>query len=264
MRPGPDEVHLWIACDEEISDASLLARYRSMLSADEVGQLTRFRQPRHRHQYLVARALLRHVLGLYLDIAPEELIFGRTAFGKPYLLAPDGRTPSFNLSHTDGRIALAVAGEGEVGVDIESALRNTPSLEIARRFFSPIETEQLLDTPLHLQAGRFLDFWTLKEAYIKACGEGLSIPLDDFWFTFGPDHGVRIGFQPQRDDQAELWQFWQVFPGADHRIAIAHRTALSQQACTLTSRMTVPLGEHRTILPATIGSPSTSVARTSF
>jgi 4'-phosphopantetheinyl transferase len=158
------EIHLWIACDEEIVDESLLLRYRQLLSAEESQKLPRFHHIRHQHQYLVSRALLRHVLSLYLGMPAVELQFRRNSFGKPFLLRPAPASLSFNLSHTDGRIALAIANEGDIGVDIESSSQSPMALEIARSHFARVEFEQLLQTPRSQQPDRFLDFWTLKEA----------------------------------------------------------------------------------------------------
>jgi 4'-phosphopantetheinyl transferase len=240
--------------DEEIVDPTLLTRYRDLLRPEELERMRRFRQARHSHQHLVARALLRHVLALYLPVPPVALRFATNDFGKPHLVAPASHAPCFNLSHTDGRVVVALAADGDIGVDIEAPPRTPVPLEVANRYFAPGEVEQLERTPALLQAGRFLDFWTLKEAYIKACGEGMSIPLDHFAYHFDAGQHATISFAPERGDWPGDWRFWQVLPDSGHRIAIAHRGLATRVAGPLTIRTVVPLLDHRIVQLRTIAS----------
>jgi 4'-phosphopantetheinyl transferase len=253
----PHAVHLWITNDEDIVDPALLARYERLLAPAEAERMRRFRLPRHRHQFLVARALLRHVLALYLDADPAALRFGVNRWGKPHLVAPATTVvPAFNLSHSEGRVVLALAADGEIGADVEAPLRDTAALDIAGHYFAPDEVAQLRDTPAPGQPGRFLDFWTLKEAYIKACGEGLAIPLDHFAYRLDDDRPIRIAFVPERDDDPDRWRFWQLRPASGHRIAVAHRHLLATQDRPLVVREAVPLDGHRPLhLPQTTSSP---------
>lgn len=259
----PHAIHVWIAHDEQIVDAALLDRYERLLAPEEAARRQRFRQPRHRHQFLVARALLRHVLSLYLDTDPATLRFGANRWGKPYLVEPWTIGPAFNLSHCDGRVVLALAADGEIGADVEAPSRGVAAIDIADRYFAPDEVTQLRGEPAHGQPGRFLDFWTLKEAYIKACGEGLSIPLDQFAYHFESGGHVRIAFAPERDDAPERWRFWLMPLSSGHRIAVAHRSPWASHDGPVVVRGIVPLAGYRTIsLPCITSRPAERDAAT--
>ena len=121
-----------------------------------------------------------------------------------------------NLSHTDGLVALAVA-KTPVGVDVEDLQRRGRTVELSDRFFAPSEARALRALPEAAQRSRFFDLWTLKEAYIKARGQGLAIPLASFAFDL--DHGP-LAFQPQPGDPI-IWQFARMDPTPRHRLALA-------------------------------------------
>jgi 4'-phosphopantetheinyl transferase len=117
--------------------------------------------------------------------------------------------------------------------------RERPTLEIAADFFAPREVLALLKAPSAEQCERFFDYWTLKEAYIKARGMGLAIPLDQFWFTLDASAPVRIAFAPELDDDPASWQFARLRPSARHRVAVAVRRGLGADLA-LTVRAVVP------------------------
>lgn len=202
------EIHVWTTRDQPIQDQALLALYRSWLSDDEALRMARFVFERHRHQYLVTRALLRATLSCYVPwVTPDQWIFASNPFGKPHIVAP--ATPiAFNLSHTEGLVVLALTLESSVGVDVES-LDRVMDIDMADRFFSRAEVHHLRGLPSTEQGPMFMRFWTLKEAYIKACGQGLSIPLDSF--SFGLAMPGRIGFSADAllPREARYWRFWQ-------------------------------------------------------
>ena len=235
------EVHLWIAHDEQITDSALLTRYRDLLEAHEAERQQLFHFPQHRHQYLVARALLRYVLSLYTEsVAPRDLRFEKNAYGKPSLVNFPETALCFNLSHTDKMVVLSVAGRGEIGTDVEWPSRARATTQITA-YFSPAEIEHLRRLPRERQDDRFFDIWTLKEAYIKARGKGLSIPLDQFSCTISAQGLVEIAFAPELDDRPEHWQFWQALPNTGHKIAVAHSQGLPRSASSLVIREVVPL-----------------------
>jgi 4'-phosphopantetheinyl transferase len=237
------EVHLWFAYDDKIKDAQLLTQYLSVLNEAERAQQKRFYFEKHRHQYLITRALVRSVLSLYAkNIAPEQWKFEKNEYGKPFISNSTLTIPlRFNLSHADELIVMAVTLDQEVGVDVEYLPRVGKMLDIASNFFSPTEVEQLQSLPQEKQMSRFYDLWTLKEAYIKACGMGLSIPLDHFSYSFSAQGKISIDFKPERNDQPESWRFWQVQPNAIHKISLALKSENINSAFSISLREIIPL-----------------------
>ncbi len=216
-----DEVHLWLACPEEIQDPDLLARYHAIMSPEEAVKQKRFHFERHRHQYLITRAIIRTQLSRYAPVAPADWVFETNEYGRPHI-APVHDVPPlhFNLSHTDGLIACAIVLGREVGVDVEDVARGGDLVSVADRFFSPSEVRDLHQLPESRHMDRFFDYWTLKESYIKARGMGLSIPLEQFSFHLGDGPDIRITIDPRQNDPPERWQFRQWRLGERHKIAL--------------------------------------------
>lgn len=177
---GGTDLHVWEAWLDRPRRETL--DFRALLSRDEVARADRFRFERDRARYTVGRGLLRELLGAYLAIAPEAVEFVYGANDKP-MLATGGLW--FNLSHS-GPVALyAFTKQAEVGIDIELDDKDFARERIAERFFSPAEVAVLRAQPLEQQPTAFLTCWTRKEAFIKARGDGLSLPLDSFDVTLG-------------------------------------------------------------------------------
>jgi 4'-phosphopantetheinyl transferase len=221
------EAHLW-SIDLASSAALFLSeRALSLMTDAERGRHDRYRFERNRLEYRVTRALCRTILGRYLGRAPASLEFSLGERGKPALIPLPGEEPlAFNLSNTDGLVACLVARHHEVGVDIEPLDRRVDCRGVAHRYFSTSETAALFALPESAQARRFLDLWTLKEAYIKACGGGLAIPLDHF--SFRPEQRpISICFAPEREDNPAHWQFasFELAPHHLGAIAIRHGEA---------------------------------------
>jgi len=217
-------IHLWLAFCDEIDNPSLLSEYEQLLNEEEKNRWQRFYFARHRHQYLVTRALIRSTLSLYIDRAPKDWCFTVNDYGKPEIRSGLTDIPiRFNLSHTDGLIMCAVVLANDIGVDIEDKKKQHP-LAIAEYCFSKQETQELNQLPKHQQAQRFLEYWTLKEAYIKAKGMGLSLPLDQFSFILSENQPVAIAFDPRLADNPAHWQFWQLSPSEQHIAAVAVRS----------------------------------------
>ena len=208
-------------------DADALARreaYLGLLTPDEHERMQRLVFERTREQFLLTRALVRTMLSRYAPVAPADWRFVTNAHGRPEILdrppgAPDLR---FNLSHTDGLVACAVTVGREVGIDVEYVDRRLTH-DVAGRFFAPREVSDLRALPVDDQARVFFDYWTLKEAYIKARGFGLALPLGDFAFCLSPDAPPAITFEPSLPDDPETWQFVQSWPTEQHRLGLAVR-----------------------------------------
>jgi 4'-phosphopantetheinyl transferase len=218
-----DGVDVWYVFSDEVRDPRLLERYSASMTREEHARHDRFVFPRDRHQFLVTRGVLRALIGEYLNIEPADCAFESNQYGRPSLLGPAAATLGFNLSHTGGLVAYAMAGVPEIGVDVENIERATASVDLARRFFSPSEADALEALPPADRPSRFFDYWTLKEAYIKARGMGLSLPLDGFSMQLDPGGPPRIRFAGAIDADPDSWQFAQFNPSPRHRLALAVR-----------------------------------------
>jgi 4'-phosphopantetheinyl transferase len=209
------------------ADAAALARledYRGLLSRDEHDRMGRLIFERDRRAFLMTRALARRMLSHYAAVAPADWQFITNAHGRPEISGRPEGTPDlrFNISHTDGLIACAVTVGREVGVDVEQIGRHLTH-DVAGRFFAPKEVTDLRALPDVDQRRVFFDYWTLKEAYIKARGFGLALPLKDFAFTLNPPSAPTIGFEPALEDDPATWQFLQDWPTPHHRLGLAVR-----------------------------------------
>jgi 4'-phosphopantetheinyl transferase len=216
------QVHLWLAHLCAVTDPQLLAEYRSLLSGEELRQQARFHFERDRHRYLVTRAMVRSVLSNYSDVAPSNWHFAVNAYGKPSIAArhaAEGRV-EFNVSHTDGLVVLGVACERAIGVDVENLRACEVDIEIANRYFAPAEVAALLALRREQQQRRFFEYWTLKEAYIKARGTGLALPLNLFAFDLDGPSGIRLTMDASLGDRPERWVFEQLLLGQDHMVAV--------------------------------------------
>ncbi len=224
LNLNPGEVHLWFALPDGISDPALLLAYRRMMSADEKVRHARYRFEKHRHTFLVTRALVRTVLSRYTSMTPEAIRFTKNSFGRPELPTEDNPDSlRFNISHTDGMVGCAVTLAADVGIDVESILRTRVNLAIAERFFAKDEAKTLLDLPSPKQTERFITYWTLKESFIKACGRGLSIPLSSFSFLLDEGRSIGVSFDETLGEDPFRWHFMLLDAGGGFRAAIALR-----------------------------------------
>jgi 4'-phosphopantetheinyl transferase len=236
----PEEVHVWIVEPERIDDPRLLEAYWGLLDGREREKQRRFRFERHQRQYLVSHALVRLTLSRYAPVAPGAWAFATNAYGRPEVQGEWGTRLRFNLSHTDGMALVAVGTGAELGADVEDAEREGETVDIADHYFAASEVAALRALPPERQRGRFFEYWTLKESYIKARGAGLSLPLDQFAFHLEPGQAPRISFDPRMRDEPEAWQFVQLRPSARHQAAVAVRRARGQPL-TVRWQFTVPL-----------------------
>lgn len=243
LRSLPRNVaHLWYVDPDAIDDWYLLGAYHSLMSPDEAKQQARYRFSAGRREYLVTRALVRSVLSAYAPIAPRDWVFVRNAHGRPEIAGPEGAPRlRFNLSNTRGLVACLVTEGREVGVDVEDVHRRGETVAIADRFFSPFESSALHRLPAHRQRDRFFDYWTLKEAYIKARGMGLAIPLDHFSYHLDEPDGIRISFEPELPDDPLRWQFSLETLGGRHRIATAIEVRPGEEPVKIERIACIPL-----------------------
>ena len=216
--PSPDEVAVWLCRVESLGDADLAAMDH-VLSEDELVRRDRFVFAEDRRAFTAAHALLRTVLSRYGPLPPEAWRFETTPHGKPFLAPVQAGNPplNFNLSHTRDVVACAVAVDARLGIDVQESGRPADVTSIAKRHFTAIERQLLTGCPPEEVEVRFAEIWTLKEAYIKAVGLGLSLPLDSFGFSL--DEASALTFVCPAD--ASRWQFWLAALSSTTRLAVA-------------------------------------------
>src|SRR5215475_15802194 len=241
------EIHLWLAFYDEITEELLHSAYRELLDPAEKEQERRFYFARDRLRYLITRALARTVLSRYAPIHPKEWVFSANAYGRPEIVNAQARDAglSFNISHTHSLIALGVTKRRALGVDVENFRAREVSLDIADRFFAPQEVAALAAAPPRRRQYRFFEYWTFKEAYIKARGMGLSLPLDKFSFHYPNDRAVEIAIDPELADDSARWQFWQFRPRPEYLMAICAERVGAQSPGPIVRQATPMLSEEK-------------------
>jgi 4'-phosphopantetheinyl transferase len=215
-----DEVHVWRASLEQ--PGARVGELRALLSPEEKGRAARFHFEKDRAHFVVARGVLRTLLGLYLGSRPAELNFTYSPFGKPALALDRPSAPPilFNVSHSGGLALYAFTRGREVGVDVEQARADFAGEEIAARFFSAREVECLRAVGQDLRTEAFFNCWTRKEAYIKAIGEGLSRPLDSFAVSLTPGEPAALLYSANASEPSR-WSFRELKPAPGYAAALA-------------------------------------------
>jgi 4'-phosphopantetheinyl transferase len=214
---GPGDVHLWFVRPDWASDTELHGNYVALLSDSERARHGSFTVEHARHVHLVTRALVRCALARYLPVIPRDLRFVSNAWGRPEIDPPSGLR--FNASHSSGLIVCAVA-LAAVGVDVEHKSRSAEILRLAPRVFSSRELAALRHLAFEDHLERALSLWTLKEAYAKARGVGLSLPPEDYSFLFGEPDQSSICLVPPKGEQPGRFAF-RTLDHSSHRVAIA-------------------------------------------
>ncbi len=198
------DVHVWRM--SLVKQPDEIAALKRLLAPDEVARAERFYFPRHHDAFVAARAGLRKTLAYYVEQSPQSISFRYGDAGKPEL--PNevaGAQVAFNLSHSGDWAVLAVARRGPLGIDIERSREMNDAAGLARRYFSTAEVavwESLAEWE-RIQA--FFRCWTRKEAYLKALGDGLRAPLDQFVVSFAAGEKPRL-IQPSPHDALADWQ----------------------------------------------------------
>ncbi len=245
----PDNyIDVWCSSLDAIRDPALVGSYRSLLSLEEAERHSRFLREEDRNQFLLSRALVRDVLSRYVGMQPSALVFTPNTYGKPSLTSPADRPVTFSLSHTKGLSVCAVARDRPIGVDVESLQRTSCHPDIARRFFAPSEADFLDRFDGDRKRREFLRLWTLKEAFIKALGKGLSIPLDSFAVALSSDHSTRVTFTSGDYGKGADWHFLQMCVGGSFHIAVAVSMPETKELTAQFSRIIPLCGESSSVL----------------
>jgi 4'-phosphopantetheinyl transferase len=221
----PEWVHVFrLDLDQPFSEIDWL-----MLSPSEQDRASRFRDPLHQKRFSYAHISLRRILASFLHCPPAVIEFSTGPQGKP-ALAP-GIPLRFNLSHSAGMGLAAVSLAQEIGIDIEAHRPDLERESIARRFFSTPEASEIAAIPAHRQTAAFFACWTRKEAYLKARGGGLSIPLDSFCVTVVPGAPVLLYDPPDAPQPNPHWTLIELEPGAGFSSALAVAGSLQRVSC---------------------------------
>ncbi len=230
--PGRGEIHLW-SVDLAPGDAEV-RRLRTLLDPEERQRADRFRFDRHRRRFTVRRGRLRQLLAGYRGGAPAHIRFAYGERGKPSLAgvpALAGEPLAFNLSDSRDLALYAFAGGLELGVDVEVVRPMEDALGISERFFADAEREVLRRVPADRRDGPFFHCWTRKEAYIKAIGEGLAEPLDNFCVTFEPPEPARFLHVGGSAREAAAWTLQHLVPAPGAVGALAYRGPGRELVC---------------------------------
>ncbi len=210
-------LHLWCAYPGDLLDEEAAGACLRLLSEDEHERWRKFRFERHRREYLATHALARTALSHSSSPPPEAWQFKLNAHGKPSV-DPECEL-RFNLSNSPDLVVCLIGKRMEVGVDVEPRARAKSIAEVGERMFSTEELAQLDSLREEQRPERRLRLWTLKEAYIKARGMGLALPLDRISFLFDEPEQIRMVLDPSLDDEPRRWRFC-LLDHADHCIAL--------------------------------------------
>jgi 4'-phosphopantetheinyl transferase len=218
----PDQqVDIWTLAPDQARETGRLNSLQSILSADERSRHRRFRCADAAHQYLLAHGMLRTVLSRYADVPPAGWQFAYGEHGRPEIANPPYMALRFNLTHTAGLIACVIARNRACGIDAEHCIARRHLLSIARRMFSAQECAALERAGDDARLEGFYTGWTLREAYVKARGIGISFPTRKLNFTVRGENDISLSQAPDIDGSGDDWYFRLVKPTAEHLMAVA-------------------------------------------
>ncbi len=227
-RTAQAELRVLYAEPSSIAPEAARSAYLPTLSEAERTQHGKFRFDDDRHTYLVAHALVRFALGSELGVAPSSLRFEIGEHGKPELI--EGQGVRFNLSHTHGLVACAITRGDDVGVDVEHVDRKLEIDSLARSVLSEAERASLATLEGSARRERFFRYWTLKEAYVKAMGRGIALPLRCLHVELSGEpsplrQSPRFVFHPPFEDDPGTWSLTSQPLLASHVLGVALRRA---------------------------------------
>jgi 4'-phosphopantetheinyl transferase len=214
---APDEVHVWrVKLTVPVPRLNFL---HNILSPDEQARAGRFYFEKDRHPWIVARGSLRLLLSVYSGVTPQQLTFSTNEYGKPSLVSPPARAPRFNLSHSRDLALYAFSWQRELGIDIEYMCETVDIDALSQHSFSPAEQRALQQFSQEERQLAFFRCWTRKEAYIKARGMGLSLPLHLFDVALTPEAALLVSREDQRE--GERWSFHDIHADNEYAGALA-------------------------------------------
>jgi 4'-phosphopantetheinyl transferase len=242
--PQTDEVDLFgvrlVATDEEVQCL------QCTLAVDEIQRMNRFRFERHRKLFVLARGLLRTILASYIQLPADRITFQYGPRGKPTLCPEFQADIDFNLAHSEDCVLYAFTRHCELGVDLELVRQMPEATSIAKQFFAESEYADLLSVAPEKQARAFYNCWTRKEAYVKANGQGLSVPLNRFRVSLLPEQPS--AFLDLEGDEFPISQ-WTLLH-LDSFEGYVGALAIPSRRCTLRERRFAKVSDCLTLLNA--------------
>ena len=221
-----DEIDVWVIDADSINNHNV-PELLNVLDSSEQHRYNRFKNEDAKKEYLTGKLATRYLFSHYRpDVPPESWQFSPNSYGKLFQTGPDSSRPlHFNLSHSNGLISIGISETRIIGIDIEFANAATPTRELAEQCFSEQELATFLSLDAESRTKYFFTLWTLKEAYIKAEGMGVSLDLKSFSFSFDLDDMDSISFNSHRpsDKDTGLWRFKTFKPTLSHHMALAYR-----------------------------------------
>lgn len=213
MNLDKNEIHIWRKrLDDCNSDVN---KYECILSRDELEKAHRFKFEKDKNYYIVGRGTLREILSKYLNADSAKLKFSYSQNGKPSL---ENNKLKFNLSHSNGYAAYAFTTDDEIGIDVEYMREIPDILQVSERFFSEMERDELNKIGENQLELGFFNCWTRKEAFLKAIGDGLSYPLENFSVTLNPKDEPKIFWIKDHPDKIKFWSLYNL-PAAIHYVS---------------------------------------------
>ena len=220
------EVHIWTA-DLDV-DAEALSILEGTLDRAELARAARFHFQIHRNRFIVGRAMLRGLLAEYAGLSPAQVEFAYGPAGKPVLASMPASPIHFNLAHCENIAVAAFTREGVIGVDVERVRLLEDAEELVRRFFSPRESAAFTRLAPEQKPAAFFNLWTRKEAWLKACGEGIAHSLHLVEVTFLPGEPAHLLRLPEHFGKSEAWKL-RAFEAAPGFVAAAALGPKSQE-----------------------------------
>jgi 4'-phosphopantetheinyl transferase len=220
---SPLEAHIWFINPVSAIKLWSASNLWMLLSEEERSKNNKFHFADDRRDRLIARAFIRILLAHYADVDPRDWQFIRNKYGKPEILAPAATQLRFNLSYAHDLIVIGITKKIDCGIDVEHIRHIDNIQQLARRFFSSSEAAELEAWEEETACERFLEYWTLKEAYLKARGIGLSLQTNQFAFELKGNGKILFSADATLTEDPTAWQFVQFRPIATHIVSLALR-----------------------------------------
>ena len=215
-----DEVHVWQSALDR--DAGAVLMLEGLLATEERERAGRFHFRKDRERYVVGRGLLRWLLGEYLRVEPVGVRLWYTSHGKPEVVGETSETAiKFNVAHSGSLILFAVTRGRDLGVDVEQLRPGVECRNLAARYFAPREAAELTALAPEIQERAFFAGWTRKEAYMKALGLGMAVPLDGFTVTLAPGRPAALVATDHDPAQLGRWELRELDPAPGYAGALA-------------------------------------------
>ncbi len=222
-----NDIHIWRV---SLDSASIRVKdLFGLLANDEANRALRFHFQRDVNRFIIVRGVLRLLMSTYIQIPPEQIKFQYGARGRPFLTSDQNDSSlDFNVSHSHGLALLAFTSGRTVGIDLEYVRPDIAHEQVAEYFFSQQEIASLRSLSQNLQSAAFFNCWTRKEAFIKATGEGLSRPLNQFSMSLIPGDTARLLAIQGQPEELFKWFVQGLDPGPGYTAAVVAQNPVTQ------------------------------------